>query len=367
ELDKSGDKMYSSTVIPNRGAWIEFDTDAAHTVNVRLDRTRKLPATTLVRALLFENDEEIIEALGDTEHLRNTLEKENSETSEEALIEIYKKLKPGDPASLESAQNLINNLLFDDRRYDLAKVGRYKYNKKLALHDRIIDQISAKDVVSDETGELFVKAGEMIDRATALNIENSGINVVDIIVKQENGEDKELRICGNHFVNLDSFEELEGIDLEYLELSEKVYYPVMREILDENEDEESILNEIERRKKELCPKNIVKSDILAVVNYQFNLFEGIGDVDDIDHLGNRRVRGVGELLQNQFRIGLARMERVVRERMTTQDPDLATPQGLINIKPVTAVIKEFFGSSQLSQFMDQTNPMSELTHKRRLS
>ena len=367
ELDKSGNKMYSSTVIPNRGAWIEFDTDASHTVNVRLDRTRKLPATTLVRALLFENDEEIIEALGDTEHLRNTLEKENSETSEEALIEIYKKLKPGDPASLESAQNLINNLLFDDRRYDLAKVGRYKYNKKLALHDRLIDQISAKDVVSDETGELFVKAGEMIDRQTALNIENSGINVVDIIVKQENGEDKELRICGNHFVYLNSFEELEEIDLEDLELSEKVYYPVMREILDENEDKESIINEIERRKKELCPKNIVKSDILAAVNYQFNLFEGIGDVDDIDHLGNRRVRGVGELLQNQFRIGLARMERVVRERMTTQDPDLATPQGLINIKPVTAVIKEFFGSSQLSQFMDQTNPMSELTHKRRLS
>ena len=367
ELDKSGNKMYSSTVIPNRGAWIEFDTDASHTVNVRLDRTRKLPATTLVRALLFENDEEIIEALGDTEHLRNTLEKENSETSEEALIEIYKKLKPGDPASLESAQNLINNLLFDDRRYDLAKVGRYKYNKKLALHERLIDQISAKDVVSDETGELFVKAGEIIDRATALNIENSGINVVDIIVKQEDGEDKELRICGNHFVYLDSFEELEEFDLEDLELSEKVYYPVMREILDENEDKESIINEIERRKKELCPKNIVKSDILAAVNYQFNLFEGIGDVDDIDHLGNRRVRGVGELLQNQFRIGLARMERVVRERMTTQDPDLATPQGLINIKPVTAVIKEFFGSSQLSQFMDQTNPMSELTHKRRLS
>ena len=207
----------------------------------------------------------------------------------------------------------------------------------------------------------------MIDRSTAINIENSGINVVDIIVKQEDGEDKELRICGNHFVYLDAFEELEEFDLEDLELSEKVYYPVMREILDENEDKESILNEIERRKKELCPKNIVKSDILAAVNYQFNLFEGIGDVDDIDHLGNRRVRGVGELLQNQFRIGLARMERVVRERMTTQDPDLATPQGLINIKPVTAVIKEFFGSSQLSQFMDQTNPMSELTHKRRLS
>lgn len=367
ELDKSGNNMYSSTVIPNRGAWIEFDTDASHTVNVRLDRTRKLPATTLVRALLFDTDEEIIEALGDTEHLRNTLEKENSESSEEALIEIYKKLKPGDPASLESAQNLINNFLFDDRRYDLAKVGRYKYNKKLALNERLIDQVAASDVIDDETGELFVKAGERIDRQTALDIEASGINVVDIIVKQENGEDKELRICGNHFVYLDSFEELKDVDLSNVELSEKVYYPVMREILDNNEDKKDILNEIEKRKKELCPKNIVKSDILAAVNYQFNLFEGIGNVDDIDHLGNRRVRGVGELLQNQFRIGLARMERVVRERMTTQDPDLATPQGLINIKPVTAVIKEFFGSSQLSQFMDQTNPMSELTHKRRLS
>lgn len=367
ELDKNGNKMYSATVIPNRGAWIEFDTDASHTVNVRLDRTRKLPATTLVRALLFETDEEIIEALGDTQHLRNTLEKENSENSEEALLEIYKKLKPGDPASVESAQNLINNLLFDDRRYDLAKVGRYKYNKKLALNDRLIDQVSASDVVSDETGEVFVKTGERIDKETALEIEASGINVVDIIVKQEDGEDKKLRICGNHFVYLNSFDELDGIDTSKVELSEKVYYPVMREILDNNNDSESILNEMERRKKELCPKNIIKSDILAAVNYQFNLFEGIGYIDDIDHLGNRRVRGVGELLQNQFRIGLARMERVVRERMTTQDPDLATPQGLINIKPVTAVIKEFFGSSQLSQFMDQTNPMGELTHKRRLS
>src|SRR5699024_7428719 len=206
-----------------------------------------------------------------------------------------------------------------------------------------------------------------IDKETALEIEASGINAVDILVKQEDGEDKKLRICGNHFVYLDSFDELDGIDTSKVELSEKVYYPVMREILDNNEDSESILNEMERRKKELCPKNIIKSDILAAVNYQFNLFEGIGYVDDIDHLGNRRVRGVGELLQNQFRIGLARMERVVRERMTTQDPDLATPQGLINIKPVTAVIKEFFGSSQLSQFMDQTNPMGELTHKRRLS
>ena len=367
ETDKSGDKLYSSTVIPNRGAWIEFDTDASHTVNVRLDRTRKLPATTLVRALLFENDDEIINALGDTKHLRTTLEKENSETSEEALIEIYRKLKPGDPASLESSQNLINNLLFDDRRYDLAKVGRYKYNLKLALWPRIEGRVAATDVIDSETGELFIKEGETIDRTTAIAIENAGINTVDIKKIDNDGEDQVLRIVGNHFVDITSFEELEGVDYDVDEFSEKVYYPVMREILDQYDNAENILNAMNARKKELAPKNITKADLLAIVNYQFNLFEGIGEVDDIDHLGNRRVRGVGELLQNQFRVGLARMERVVRERMTTQDPALATPQGLINIKPVTAVIKEFFGSSQLSQFMDQTNPMSELTHKRRLS
>ena len=367
ETDKSGDKMYSSTVIPNRGAWIEFDTDASHTVNVRLDRTRKLPATTLVRALLFETDEEIIEALGDTKHLRTTLEKENSETSEEALIEIYRKLKPGDPASLESSQNLINNLLFDDRRYDLAKVGRYKYNFKLALWPRIEDRIAASDIIDSETGEVFVKENETIDRETAIAIENAGINSVDILIANPDKEDQILRIVGNHFVDITSFEELKDVEFEVDDFSEKVYYPVMREILDENDDPSEILSAMKKRKKELSPKNITRSDILAIVNYQFNLFEGIGEIDDIDHLGNRRVRGVGELLQNQFRVGLARMERVVRERMTTQDPDLATPQGLINIKPVTAVIKEFFGSSQLSQFMDQTNPMSELTHKRRLS
>ncbi len=367
ETDKAGDKLYSSTVIPNRGAWIEFDTDASHTVNVRLDRTRKLPATTLVRALLFETDDEIINALGDTKHLRTTLEKENSETSEEALIEIYKKLKPGDPASLESSQNLINNLLFDDRRYDLAKVGRYKYNLKLALWPRIEGRIAATDVIDGETGELFVKEGDTIDRATAVAIENAGINSVDIIKANTDDEDQVLRIVGNHFVDITSFEELENVDYDVDDFSEKVYYPVMREIIDQHENPDEILVAMLARKKELSPKNITKADLLAVVNYQFNLFEGIGEVDDIDHLGNRRVRGVGELLQNQFRVGLARMERVVRERMTTQDPDLATPQGLINIKPVTAVIKEFFGSSQLSQFMDQTNPMSELTHKRRLS
>lgn len=367
ETDKAGDKLYSSTVIPNRGAWIEFDTDASHTVNVRLDRTRKLPATTLVRALLFETDDEIINALGDTKHLRTTLEKENSETSEEALIEIYRKLKPGDPASLESSQNLINNLLFDDRRYDLAKVGRYKYNLKLALWPRIEGRVAASDVIDGETGELFVKEGDTIDRATAIAIENAGINSVDIIKVNTDGEDQVLRIVGNHFVDITSFEELRDVDYDVDEFSEKVYYPVMREIIDQHDSADEILVAMNARKKELSPKNVTKADLLAIVNYQFNLFEGIGEVDDIDHLGNRRVRGVGELLQNQFRVGLARMERVVRERMTTQDPDLATPQGLINIKPVTAVIKEFFGSSQLSQFMDQTNPMTELTHKRRLS
>lgn len=367
ETDKAGDKLYSSTVIPNRGAWIEFDTDASHTVNVRLDRTRKLPATTLVRALLFETDDEIINALGDTKHLRTTLEKENSETSEEALIEIYRKLKPGDPASLESSQNLINNLLFDDRRYDLAKVGRYKYNLKLALWPRIEGRVAASDVIDGQTGELFVKEGDTIDRATAIAIENAGINSVDIIKVNTDGEDQVLRIVGNHFVDITSFEELRDVDYDVDEFSEKVYYPVMREIIDQHDSADEILVAMNARKKELSPKNVTKADLLAIVNYQFNLFEGIGEVDDIDHLGNRRVRGVGELLQNQFRVGLARMERVVRERMTTQDPDLATPQGLINIKPVTAVIKEFFGSSQLSQFMDQTNPMSELTHKRRLS
>ena len=366
ELDKSGNKLYSSTVIPNRGAWIEFDTDASHAVNVRLDRTRKLPATTLVRALLFDTDEEIIEALGDSKHLRNTLEKENSKTSQDAMIEIYKKLKPGDPASLESAESLINNLLFDDRRYDLAKVGRYKYNKKLAISQRIANEISANDIINEETGEILVKENEKITKEKAVEIENAGINSIDII-SYKGQEPKIVRVVGNHFVDLNSFEELKGMDLEEVELSEKVYYPLMRDIIDGSESKEEIYQEIVKRKRDLSPKHITKSDILASVSYQFNLFLGIGETDDIDHLGNRRVRGVGELLQNQFRVGLARMERVVRERMTTQDPDLATPQGLINIKPVTAIIKEFFGSSQLSQFMDQTNPMSELTHKRRLS
>lgn len=360
EIDKSGNKLYSSTVIPNRGAWIEYDTDSSGVVNVRVDRMRKLPVTTLLRALIFKTDAEIIEALGDIKELRNTLEKEVSKTREEALIEIYKKLKPGDPAALESAEPLIHNMFFDPRRYDLAKVGRYKFNKKLALRNRITDTFAKNDIVNEETGEIIVEAGGYINEKTAIDIENAGINIVDIT-----HEGEEIRVIGNHFVDLEAFEI--PFDLSEFDLSEKVYYPVMKEILDTYKKEEDIKKAVAERYKELSPIHITHSDILASASYEFNLFYGIGEIDDIDHLGNRRVRTVGELLQNQFRIGLSRMERVVRERMSTQDPETATPQVLINIRPVVAAMKEFFGSSQLSQFMDQTNPLAELTHKRRMS
>ena len=360
EIDKSGNKLYSSTVIPNRGAWLEYDTDAKGVVNVRIDRTRKLPITTLLRALIFPTDEEIIEALGDTDVLRTTLEKEVSNTREEALLEIYRKLKPGDPAALESAEPLINNMFFDSRRYDLAKVGRYKFNKKLSLVNRIVGTYSAEDVVNEETGEILVSAGEFIDHEIAKNIEDSGIYFIDVM-KDEN----KVRVISNRFVDLDAFDI--DFDISDLKLSEKVYYPKMKEILENFETEKEIRDAIKESYNDLSPIHITPQDILASISYEFNLFYGVGDVDDIDHLGNRRVRAVGELLQNQFRIGLSRMERVVKERMSTQDPDLATPQALINIRPVVASIKEFFGSSQLSQFMDQTNPLAELTHKRRMS
>lgn len=360
ELDKSGTPLISSTVIPNRGAWIEYDSDSNNVVHVRIDRTRKLPATTLIRALIFKDDEKMLEVLGDTPQLRATLEKEVSKTQEDALIEIYKKLKPGDPAALESAVPLIQNLLFDDTRYDLAKVGRYKYNQKLAISSRIAGQVAAEDIENRETGEFFVAKGEIISRELAREIENAGINLVKVLV-----EDTVVHVVGNEFVNRDSF----GLDIdwEFYKLSEKIHYPTMKSILAECSDLQEIERQVRLRAKELSPKHITHSDILATLSYELNLFYGIGETDDIDHLGNRRVRAVGELLQNQFRIGLSRMERVVRERMSTQDPDMATPQGLINIRPVVAAMKEFFGSSQLSQFMDQTNPLSELTHKRRMS
>ena len=360
EIDKSGNKLFSSTVIPNRGAWLEYDTDSNGVISVRIDRTRKLPVTTLLRALIYPTDEEMIEALGDTKELNVTLEKESSKTREEAILEIYRKLKPGDPASLESAEPLINNMFFDPRRYDLAKVGRYKYNKKLSLVDRVTGHYLATDVVNEETGEILGSEGDFITSELAEEIENAGIYFLDIKAGEET-----VRVISNRFVSLDAFDL--NVDVSDLRLSEKVYYPKMKEILEENETDEDIYNAIKESVKELSPMHITLNDILASISYEFNLFQGVGSVDDIDHLGNRRVRAVGELLQNQFRIGLSRMERVVKERMSTQDPDLATPQALINIRPVVASIKEFFGSSQLSQFMDQTNPLAELTHKRRMS
>jgi len=367
DFDKSGKKLISSTVIPNRGAWLEYDTDATGAITVRIDRTRKLPATTLMRALLFESDEEIIEALGDSPTLKNTLEKEISQNSTEALIEIYKKLKPGDPASRESAEPLINNLFFDARRYDLAKAGRYKFNKKLALRDRISNKYAAKDYTSED-GEILATKDEFITLEKAIEIENSGINSFD--VKNAPEEEQVVRVVGNHFVDLDAFYQIKDLDLDSIGLSEKVYYPEMMAIIEsftDDMDEKAKVKAIAKKKDALSPKHVTLADILASFSYQLNLYDGVGLIDDIDHLGNRRVRAVGELLQNQFRIGLSRMERVVRERMTTSDQEMLTPQSLLNIRPVTAAIKEFFGSSQLSQFMDQTNPMSELTHKRRLS
>ena len=360
ERDKTGKKLISSTVIPNRGAWLEYETDSNDVISVRVDRTRKQPVTVLLRALGIGTDAEIIELLGEDERLAATLEKDNTKTVEEGLIEIYKKLRPGEPPTVESASSLLNALFFDPKRYDLAKVGRYKFNKKLALCYRIMNKISAEDVVNTETGEVFVKAGEKISYEVAKDIQNAGINVVNLLVEDE----KIVKVIGNNFVDIKSHVDF---DIDGLDIKEKVHYPTLKEILDAYSDEEEIKEAIKFRMKELIPKHILLDDIIASINYEFNLFHDIGNIDDIDHLGNRRIRSVGELLQNQVRIGLSRMERVIKERMTVQDMEAITPQALVNIRPVSAAIKEFFGSSQLSQFMDQNNPLSELTHKRRLS
>ena len=360
ERDKTGKKLISSTVIPNRGAWLEYETDSNDVISVRVDRTRKQPVTVLLRALGIGTHAEIIELLGEDERLAATLEKDNTKTVEEGLIEIYKKLRPGEPPTVESASSLLNALFFDAKRYDLAKVGRYKFNKKLALCYRIMNKISAEDVVNSETGEVFVKAGEKISYEVAKDIQNAGINVVTLLVEDE----KVVKVIGNNFVDIKSHVDF---DIDELEIKEKVHYPTLKEILETYSDEEEIKEAIKFRMKELIPKHILLDDIIASINYEFNLFHDIGNIDDIDHLGNRRIRSVGELLQNQVRIGLSRMERVIKERMTVQDMEAITPQALVNIRPVSAAIKEFFGSSQLSQFMDQNNPLSELTHKRRLS
>ena len=357
---KTGKKMISSTVIPNRGAWLEYETDTNDVIYVRVDRTRKQPVTVLLRALGIGTDEEIKELLGEDERLLATLDKDNTNSVESGLVEIYKKLRPGEPPTVESASSLINALFFDAKRYDLAKVGRYKFNKKLALAYRIMNRISCEDIINPETGEVFVKDGEKISYEKAWEIQNSGINVVHILAE----EDKKVKVIGNNFVDIKSHIKF---DIDDLKIKEKVHYPTLKEILDECTTEEEIKEALRIRMRELIPKHILLDDIIASINYQFNLFSDVGTIDDIDHLGNRRIRSVGELLQNQVRIGLSRMERVIRERMTVQDMESITPQALVNIRPVSAAIKEFFGSSQLSQFMDQTNPLSELTHKRRLS
>lgn len=341
DIDKTGKRLYSSTVIPNRGTWLEYESDSNDVVYVRIDRTRKIPITILLRALNIVSNTEIIEVLGETEQVLKTLDKDTTTTEEEALLEIYKRLRPGEPPTVDSAKSLINNMFFDPRRYDLAKVGRYKFNKKLALFNRIYDRRAADDIVDPETGEILISEGEKITREKAIEIENSGINVVDILLD----DGKRIRVLGNNFVSQEAFDL--PFSLTDLGFKEKIYYPLMKELVDNYEDPEELKTAIEERAKELSPKHIIPDDIVASINYEFNLFNGIGNTDDIDHLGNRRLRSVGELLQNQFRIGLSRMERVVRERMTIQDVEVATPQALINIRPVVASIKEFWKQSAI--------------------
>ena len=360
--DKLGKELYSATVIPNRGAWLEYETDSNDIYYVRVDRTRKVPVTVLIRALGVGTNQEIIDLFGEEPKIMATLSsnKDVSDSYQSGLLELYKKIRPGEPLAVESAESLINAMFFDPRRYDLAKVGRYKFNKKLALKNRITGFALAEDVVDETTGEIIAEADTMVTEDLAQKIQNAGVAAVYVQT-----EERVEKVLSNMMVELTSFVD---VDPETLGITEKyVYYPVLRQILDENEDIEDIKDAIKKNVADLVPMHITKEDIFASINYNMHLEYGVGNADDIDHLGNRRIRAVGELLQNQYRIGLSRMERVVRERMTTQDLEGVSAQSLINIKPVTAAVKEFFGSSQLSQFMDQNNPLSELTHKRRLS
>ena len=366
ERDKTGNRLISSTVIPNRGAWLEYETDSTGVISVRVDRTRKQPVTVLLRALGIGTDAEIINLLGEDERVLSTLEKDNTTNVDEGLIEIYKKLRPGEPPTVDSASSLLNSLFFDPKRYDLAKVGRYKFNKKLALCYRIMDKVASREIINPETGEKFADAGDKISLELAREIQNSGINAVWIAID----DDKEIKVIGNNFVDIKSHI---NFDISDLNIKEDVHYPTLKEFMETYQDEAQLREVLASNSKKLVPKHILLDDIIASISYEFGLFylidgkDRVGNIDDIDHLGNRRIRCVGELLQNQVRIGFSRMERVIRERMTVQDMDTITPQALVNIRPVSAAIKEFFGSSQLSQFMDQTNPLSELTHKRRLS
>ena len=357
--DKIGKKLYSNTVIPNRGTWLEYETDSNNIAYVRIDRTRKLPITVLLRALGYGTDAQLLQLFGESEMLLATIQKDNTKSEEEGLLEVYKRLRPGEPPTVESASNLLTNLFFEPRRYDLSRVGRYKFNKKLALATRIRGQVASADIADAQTGEILVDKGDTIPYDIAIQIQNSGINIINIELNGRN-----VKVVGNNTVDIQSYINFEASSVG---ITENVRYDVLQQILKEYSDDEGIKRAIDDNRDLLIPKTITIEDIVASVNYIFNLVDEVGNLDDIDHLGNRRLRSVGELLQNQFRIGLSRMERVVRERMTIQDIDIVTPQQLINIRPVTAAIKEFFGSSQLSQFMDQTNPLAELTHKRRSS
>lgn len=358
KLDRHGNDMFSGQVIPNRGAWLEFETDSAHSLSVRIDRTRKLPITALIRMLGYESNEAIIDFFGESERLQKTLDKDSTTSREEGYIEIYRKLRPGEPPTIESASNLIDSMFFDERRYDLARVGRFKFNQNLDLFHRALGHLLMEDAVNPLTGEILFEAGTQLNRKNIREIENAGIKRVVLDVEGER-----VVVIGNHMVDIDEY--ITGVDKDII--TERVHYPTLMDILEKFDDHDERLEQIHDRATELIPRHVTVDDMLAACSYFFNLAQGVGEVDDIDHLSNRRIRSVGELLQNQFRIGLSRMERVVRERMTTQDADTITPQTLINIRPVTAAIKEFFGSSQLSQFMDQSNPLAELTHKRRLS
>ena len=358
--DKIGKELFTCTVIPNRGAWLEYETDSNDIFYVRVDRTRKVPVTVLIRALGYGTNAEIIDLFGEEPKLLASFGKDTSDNYQDGLLELYRKIRPGEPLSVDSAESLLNSMFFDPRRYDLAKVGRYKFNKKLHFKNRIKGHVLAEDVVDASTGEILAEKGTSVDKELATRIQNAAVPYVWV-----QGPTRNQKVLSNMMVDLSAYVEFDPAEAGVTEL---VFYPVLKGILEECGNDQELLKEtIHRNIHELIPKHITKEDIIASINYNMHLEEEVGNADDIDHLGNRRIRAVGELLQNQYRIGLSRMERVVRERMTTQDMEGITPQSLINIKPVTAAVKEFFGSSQLSQFMDQNNPLAELTHKRRLS
>ncbi len=370
--ERSGRKLFLSTIIPNRGAWLEYETDQSDVLYVRIDKNRKLPLSTFVRAIggiseyPLATNNEIEEILGVDIRLENTFEKDTAHNTDDALIEVYKKLRPGEPATIDGAKSHLEQLFFDTRRYDLSRVGRYKYNKKFAIAARINGKTLSRPVADPMTGELIAEAGELINRERALEIQKKGVDAVYLDVMDNEGNRSEVKVLSNRMVDINDFVDIDAAELG---VGEWVSFPVLKQILENNDSIEDIKDSIKTRIDDLIPKHITVDDMLASINYILGLAHDIGTVDDIDHLGNRRIRSVGELLQNQFRVGFARMERVVREKMTlqAQDTDIVTPQSLINIRPVVAAIKEFFGSSPLSQFMDQTNPLSELTHKRRLS